>query len=208
MNDQARHLVVMARQPSLGTGKRRLAADIGPVAAQRFYRNATAALLRRLSSDPRWHTWLAVTPDAAARGDRLPWTFQGRVTAQGRGDLGARMGRLLRDLPVGPVVIVGSDIPDIARHHIWSAFRSLGNHDWVFGPARDGGYWLIGAKRRPRLTPGFAGVRWSSATTLSDCLENLAGQRIAFLESLADIDRGQDLAAWAAARKSTAFRRV
>jgi len=206
MSGFERHLVVMARRPALGTGKRRLAADIGAVAAQRFYRDTTAALLRRLTPDPRWRSWLAVTPDAAADRDRLPWYYEGTTIAQGRGDLGARMGRLLRDLPPGPVVIVGSDIPDIAGHHIRSAFRALGRHDWVFGPAEDGGYWLVGARRRPRLTAAFEGVRWSSATTLADSLANLDGQPIAFLECLADIDRGRDLAAWRAARRGVVSR--
>lgn len=200
MSGLQRHLVVMARQPALGRAKRRLAADIGAVAAQRFYRNATAALLRRLAPDPRWQTWLAVTPDAAARAS-LPWVFPGRVIAQGQGDLGARMGRLLRDLPAGPVVIVGSDIPDIAQSHIWAAFRSLGQQAWVFGPARDGGYWLVGARRRPRLKPAFAGVRWSSTSTLSDSLANLTGESVGFLGILADIDCGRDLEAWLASQR-------
>jgi len=202
MTAPARHLVVMARRPQLGTAKRRLAADIGPLAAQRFYRDATAALLRRLTPDPRWRSWLAVTPDGAARAGCLPWSYSGRIVGQGRGDLGARMGRLLRDLPPGPLVIVGSDIPDIAATHIWAAFRALGRHDWVFGPATDGGYWLVGARRRPRLLPAFTGVRWSSADALADSLANLKGQRVALLESLADIDCGSDLAAWRAGRKA------
>ena len=206
MSGPARHLVVMARQPALGATKRRLAADIGALAAQRFYRQSTAALLRRLVPDPRWQTWLALTPDRAVRRRCLPWAFAGDVVAQGRGDLGARMGRLLKDLPPGPVVIVGSDIPDIAARHVWSAFRTLGSHDWVFGPAEDGGYWLIGARRRPRLRPAFDGVRWSSAATLADSLANLQGQHIAFLEQLADIDRGRDLAAWLAARQGAVLR--
>ena len=196
MSGPQRHLVIMARAPRLGAAKRRLAADIGAVAAQRFYRNATARLLRRLDPDPRWQTCLAMTPDGAAEAAKTPWPFSGSVLAQGKGDLGRRMGRLFRGLPPGPAVIVGSDIPDIQSHHIWRAFCCLGEGDWVFGPARDGGYWLIGARRRPRLTPPFEGVRWSSATTLADTLANLEGQRVAFLERLDDIDRGEDLEAW------------
>jgi glycosyltransferase A (GT-A) superfamily protein (DUF2064 family) len=112
------------------------------------------------------------------------------------------MGRVLKALPPGPVVIVGSDIPDIGKHHIAAAFRALGDHDWVFGPADDGGYWLVGARRRPRLTLPFAGVRWSSATALADSLAGLKGQRVAFLECLRDIDHGRDLADWRRARRA------
>ena len=67
MAEPRRHLVIMARAPRLGCVKRRLAGDIGEIEALRFYRGHTARLLRDMARDPRWETWLAVTPDAAAR---------------------------------------------------------------------------------------------------------------------------------------------
>ena len=196
-----RHLVIMARAPRLGAAKRRLARDVGVVAAQRFYRTQSTALMRRLGGDPRWQAWLALTPDHTAGTCHWPRRFGGAVVPQGVGDLGQRMGRLFATLPPGPVVIVGSDIPDIERRHVWEAFRQFGAHDWVFGPAGDGGYWLIGARRRPRLKLPFAGVRWSSSSALDDTLANLQRDRVAFLESLEDIDRGSDLQRWLSARK-------
>ncbi len=189
-----RHLVIMARAPRLGAVKRRLAAGIGAVGAWRFYRSTTALTLRRVARDGRWRTWLAVTPDRAALTGRGLWPAPSRVIPQGGGDLGARMGRLFQSLPPGPVVIVGSDIPDIGAAQIARAFGRLGEVDWVLGPAADGGYWLIGARRRPVMRPPFAGVRWSSRRTLSDTLANLAGTRVAFLEQMADIDSAADLA--------------
>ncbi len=188
------HLVIMARAPRLGAVKRRLAAGIGAVGAWRFYRSITALTLRRVAPDRRWRTWLAVTPDRAALTGRGLWPAPCRVIPQGGGDLGARMGRLFRSLPPGPVVIVGSDIPEIGTAQIARAFRRLGAGDWVFGPAADGGYWLIGARRRPVIRPPFAGVRWSSPRTLADTLANLAGSRVAFLEKMEDIDSAADLA--------------
>lgn len=192
-------LVVMVRAPRLGTVKRRLARDIGAVGALRFYRFTTAALLRRLSSDKRWALRLAVTPDRTALVGRGLWPLRVPLVPQGPGDLGARMGRQLRWACPGPVVIVGSDIPAIGPQQIASAFRALGNHDWVLGPAPDGGYWLIGAARRRSPDPAFlrvpfAGVRWSSPTTRADTLAWLDGARVAFLEELQDVDRGADLA--------------
>ena len=189
------HLVVMVREPRLGCVKRRLARDIGDAEALRFYRSHTAALLKRLSGDARWSTWLAVTPDSAARDPRGLWRFVGPVLAQGQGDLGKRMGRLFETLPPGPVVIVGSDIPGITPEHVFKAFQSLGAHDWVFGPAADGGYWLVGARRRPVIRTPFDGVRWSSPHALADTLANLNGRKVAFVETLRDVDDGADLAA-------------
>jgi uncharacterized protein len=189
----ALRVVVMARAPRLGVVKRRLAKDVGDLAAWRFYRHGLAALLRRLGRTRRWHCWLAVTPDrAVTAGWPPPW----RAVAQGPGDLGARMGRLLRDLPPGPVVIVGSDIPDVRPVHIAAAFARLGTCDWVFGPAVDGGYWLIGARRRPARRDPFAGVRWSSAHALVDTQANLRGASVAILEELEDVDTGADWRRW------------
>ncbi len=196
------HLVIMARAPRLGRGKRRLARDIGPLAAQQFYRRSTGALLRRLSGQPFWRLWLAITPDPAGGAPRGLWPFAGELRGQGRGDLGARMGRLFQDLPPGPVVIVGSDIPGITRRHIRRAFACLGDHDWVIGPADDGGYWLIGARRRPSLRLPFAAVRWSSPHTLADTRSDLKDQRVAELDRLTDIDTGADWRRWRDAGKN------
>jgi rSAM/selenodomain-associated transferase 1 len=190
----ARHLVIFARAPRLGAVKRRLARDVGALAAWRFHRETTGTLLHRLGRDPRWTTWLAVTPDRWARQGRGLWRTPVRRLAQGPGDLGARMGWVFERLPPGPVVIVGSDVPGITPAAIARAFRRLGNHDWVLGPARDGGYWLIGARRRPVLRLPFQGVRWGSPHARADTLANLQGHKVALLEPLDDVDTGTDLA--------------
>ena len=79
--------------------------------------------------------------------------------------------------------------------HVARALRALGAHDWVLGPAADGGYWLVGARRRPVVPRSlFAHVRWSSEHALADTLANLpAACRVAMLEERSDIDDG---AAW------------
>ncbi len=59
---------------------------------------------------------------------------------------------------------------------------------FVLGPAGDGGYWLIGLKRRPRIVGPFDNVRWSSRHALGDTLANLEGHRIALADTLDDID--------------------
>jgi rSAM/selenodomain-associated transferase 1 len=191
-----RHLVIMAKAPRLGRVKRRLAREIGAGAALVFYRAALRRLLRGVGRDPRWRSWLYVTPDRAARG-AAPWAQRLPRRPQGRGDLGARMRRPLAELPPGPVVIVGSDIPAIAPRHLVAAFRALGRDDLVFGPARDGGYWLVGARRRPHLPRLFARVRWSGPHALADTLAGLGGRyRIATLEALEDVDDGESYRRW------------
>ncbi len=194
----ARHLVVFLRAPRLGAVKTRLAADIGAVAAWRFYRGCTARVLRRLGADPRWTCRLGVTPDRFAGAGFWPSSL-GRI-AQGQGDLGQRMARTFGRLPPGPAIIVGSDMPELDAGHVARAGLALGRHDAGFGPATDGGYWLIGlARRRPPPRGLFTGVRWSTGHALADTLASLpAAYRIAFLEQHADIDDGADYRRWRA----------
>jgi len=87
-----------------------------------------------------------------------------------------------------------SDSPQIEPRHIWSAFDALGRNDAAIGPAPDGGYWLIGMKRFPRVERPFSSVRWSSPDTLADTLANLAGKKVALLETLTDVDDATSLA--------------
>lgn len=185
-------LVVMAKLPVAGRVKTRLAGEAGTSAAIRFARHATAALLQRLGGDPRWRTMLAVTPDAGV-GSRA-WPRGLPRIAQGSGDLGRRMQRLFDRLPPGPVVIIGTDIPEVRAADIAGAFRGLGGHDAVLGPATDGGYWLIGLRRRPRVPRALSDVRWSTRHALADTLANLAGRSIARTATLSDVDTAQDLA--------------
>lgn len=184
-----RHLILFVRAPALARGKRRLAREIGDVAAIRFERLMISRLLRRLGNDPRWHLRIAVTPDQACRQVRA-WRPADAVVGQGRGDLGARMARAVAAAPPGPVVLIGGDVPAIEARHIAAAFRLLGSCDLVFGPARDGGFWLLGARRRPRSpAPLFADVRWSSPYALADTLGGVPQQfRVGFVETLDDVD--------------------
>lgn len=196
------HLVIFAKTPRLGRVKARLAADIGAVEATALYRRTLTSLVRRLGRDRRWRTVIAITPDGDASSTATPGRT--RRMGQGRGDLGRRMDGAFRRLPRGRAVIVGSDIPDIQPRHIADAFRALGRYDAVFGPADDGGYWLIGLRRRPRVLSLFTGVRWSSPAALADTLANLGhGKRAALLDMLVDVDDGAALARWRAARRVT-----
>ncbi len=191
-----KHLVIFAKAPRMGRVKTRLARDIGGVRAWGFYRHALAALVQRLASDPRWQTYLAVAPDTACK-DGGVWPEHVTRFPQGIGDLGDRMHRSFEMMPPGPVVIIGADIPDIQPHHIQTAFKKLGHHDAVFGPADDGGYWLVGQKRFPKTRALFSGVRWSGPHALEDTCANLSDARIGYLETLADIDDGDDFRRWA-----------
>ena len=185
-------LVVMVKEPHPGRVKTRLGRDIGMTTAAWWFRHQTRKLLRRLQ-DPRWTLVLAVSPDAEGLTSRI-WPAHLPRIAQGHGDLGDRMGRILRDFNRGPLAIIGADIPHVDKPQIARAFAALGDHDAVLGPAPDGGYWLVGLKRsRAVPTTVFQGVRWSTQHALADTIASIPTLSVALVDTLQDIDTVADL---------------
>ncbi len=185
-------LVIMVKVPVAGRVKTRLAREIGVVRATMFYRHAMREVIARLARQPFWRTLVIVDPDSGVASQML---LGGTARAgQGRGDLGTRMQRPMRTLPPGPVCLIGTDVPDISVADVRSAFRRLGDHDAVFGPAADGGFWLVGLRRVPRVIDPYRGrVPWSRADTLERTLANLSGARVAFTTRHHDVDNAADL---------------
>ena len=179
------------KEPVAGRVKTRLAGHLGDARAVAFFRHAMRSVVSRIAHSTRWQTYLAVTPDSSIFRGGFPNSVGPLVVhqfAQGGGNLGQRMQRVFDWMPAGPVVIVGSDVPLITSRHLKDAFRKLGRSDVVVGPSPDGGYWLIGMRRTPRVLRAFDGVRWSSADTLSDTLSNVADREVSRVEELADVD--------------------
>lgn len=189
-----RRVLIFAKEPWPGRVKTRLARSIGTVAAARWFQREAVGLAERLGADPRWETIVAVAPDAAGLKSRV-WPDCVARWPQGRGDLGARMARALRAAPPGPAVIIGADVPGISRARIWEAFEALGRADAVIGPATDGGFWLVGLRRAPRVAPAtlFTNCRWSSAHARADTEASLRGLSIAHVTTLSDVDEIEDL---------------
>ncbi|OAN96235.1 TIGR04282 family arsenosugar biosynthesis glycosyltransferase [Sulfitobacter geojensis] len=185
-------LIIMVKEPRPGRVKTRLGRDIGLTASAWWFRHQTRRLLRRLR-DPRWDIVLAVSPDREGMQSRV-WPQELRRRPQGRGDLGARMARMLGQVSQGPACLIGADIPAITRKEIAQGFAALGNHDAVFGPAPDGGFWLTGLKHPRRQPPHFfKNVRWSSEYALADSIATLPDHRIARIATLRDVDTADDL---------------
>lgn len=187
-------LIIFVKAPVAGRVKTRLAKTVGAGRAAALYRRLTANTIAHAASG-RWRTVLAVDPMTSMRGFASLWPAGLTRAPQGKGDLGRRMRRLIDAAPRGPVVIIGSDAPGLRARRIRAAFRALESADAVFGPAPDGGFWLIGQSRRRGRAPKFEGVRWSSAHALQDSMNSMpGGSRTAMIETLSDIDDADDLA--------------
>lgn len=201
-----RAVLAFVRAPQAGRVKTRLAATLGAEGALRVYRRLaehTVREARAVDAELRIH----FTP-AAQEQEVRAWLGDGpRYLAQAGGDLGARMEAAFRAAfrdGAERVVIVGSDLPDLSAALLRRAFGALDEHLAVLGPARDGGYYLLGVRM---MIPGvFDDVPWSTDAVLARTLERMraAGVEPALLPTLADVDEAQDLPAgwaeWAVAR--------
>lgn len=192
-------VIIFVKAPRAGQVKTRLGADIGMGRAAALFRVMTERTITEAEKGG-WRLMLAVDPGSALRGWDALWPPHLKRLAQGTGDLGARMKRALGAAPLGPVVFIGADAPGFRTRHLYQAFAALGRADAVFGPATDGGYWLIGlARRRPMATSGqglFDGVRWSTKHALKDTRKSLpASFQTVLLEELRDVDGAADLQA-------------
>jgi len=185
-------LMVFAKAPALGRGKTRLAggngaAGIGAVHALRLYRAMTVRVLRSVR-DARWKVVVAGTPD----GVRAREWGDVEVVAQGAGSLSPRLEAALSGR--GTICVIGTDCPQVQARDVADAFAALRTCDVVLGPADDGGFWLIGAKR---VWPGMLeGVRWSSEHAAADVAARVerAGGRVGWLRVLVDVDDVEALA--------------
>lgn len=183
-------LYIFAKRPGMGVAKTRLARDIGPTHASRHYRAMMTQVIRSVT-DPRWETTLYVTPPGAV--GRVPAWDGMPQRPQPNGSLSPRLAQVFSG-PKRPVIVIGTDCPQIRAADIAEALQALRKAPFVFGPASDGGFWLMAAVA-PLQPDVFDHVRWSSEYTLSDLQARLDGP-VKQLRTLTDVDDGEGLKAW------------
>jgi rSAM/selenodomain-associated transferase 1 len=135
---------------------------------------------------------VALSPDDAPHDAELAppgW----RVILQRGDDLGARIQAAAEDAGAGATVVIGSDAPTMPASRLLDAFAALEGSDAVFGPAEDGGYYLVGLRGpQPAL---FAKIPWSTPEVMAETRRAAkeAGIAIAELAPWYDVDRPEDL---------------
>jgi rSAM/selenodomain-associated transferase 1 len=187
-------LLVFLKYPSPGTVKTRLAATIGPLRAAEMYRGWIRRVLERLQPI-RDHARLVGCFDGAPGEAFAPWSaLADDWWPQAAGDLGDRLRASFAQAHACgmPVAAVGTDCLELESSLVRTAYDVLRLKDAVFGPAEDGGYYLVGTARE---LPGFFdGLPWSSPDTLTVHLARCAahGWTVGLLRSLSDIDTWDD----------------
>jgi uncharacterized protein len=196
-------IVIIAKEPVPGRVKTRLTPPFSPVQAAALAEAALTDSLRAVSATPASGRVLALD---GAPGAWLPRGFT--VIPQRGGGLDERLAAAFGDayrLRPEPVVLLGMDTPQVTPRLLGAAARALRTADAVYGPAADGGFWLLGLRRPdPRL---LLGVPMSRPDTGARQLDRLtrAGLSVRHLPELVDVDTGDDARAVAAQAPETRF---
>lgn len=192
--EQERFLIVFVKNPQLGKVKTRLASTIGDARALEIYRRLLAHT-REAAEGVRatrsvWYSHFIDSVDL--------WNSNAFDKYLQDGDsLGDRM---MNAFATGfsngyqKVVIIGSDCPGITPALIEQAYAALDESEVVFGPAEDGGYYLLGM--RQLYLDLFQHKKWSTENVLLDSIIDLQKRNISYatLEMLSDVDHEADLA--------------
>lgn len=184
-------LLIFTRNPELGKCKTRLASTIGDRAALDTYiflLEHTAKITAGLQAEKQVYYSEEIWEDDVWKGNGFTKKLQKGV------DLGERMQQAFQNgfaEEFEKVIIIGSDMYDLAQHDLEKAFNILNHSDYVIGPAEDGGYYLLGMKK---LNPAiFENKAWGTSTVLQNTLNDLKNQQYTLLETRNDVDLYDDI---------------
>lgn len=186
------HLIIFMKNPVRGKVKTRLAADLGEDKALEVYTDLLRVTREQASKvECVKHLWYS---EKVEDDDWEETQFHKHV--QGEGDLGRKMLKAFEavfELGAERMVIIGSDCPQITTEILETAFEKLDRYDVVVGPAKDGGYYLLGMKcPLPML---FKNKEWSTETVFADTILDLIDMGLSHyrLPELSDLDTIYDL---------------
>lgn len=186
-------LIIFTRNPELGKVKSRLAKDVGAETALAIYKDLlkhTHDIALQVDADRNLYY-----SEAIHKQDMWSETQFNKFVQKGE-DLGIKMLNAFKDgFKAGykNIAIIGSDILELKANHITDAFKKIENNEVVIGPAKDGGYYLLGLSKM--IEPLFKNKAWGTETVLKSTLSNLVeiNQNFKLLTELNDIDYVSDI---------------
>ncbi len=196
-----KYLIVFLRFPESGKVKMRLAQKLGNRLATEFYK-ICAENIFSICDKLSYNSVKTILFSSEKKNVEkiLNWTKeQFQVEFQIGGSLGLRMQKAFQDVfndNLGKAIIIGTDILDISEEIILKAFDSLDEYDIVLGPAKDGGYYLLGMNKKHNEL--FESIPWSSSETMKATINNIEKLKLKYklLDTLGDIDTKEDLIDW------------
>lgn len=201
-------LILLTRYPEPGKAKTRLIPALGAAGAAALHRQLVEHTLTQVQS---LRSCRKVAVEVRFTGGDLTlmqnwlgqaWEYQ----PQDAGDLGDRLAAAAQTAFAAgssAVVMIGSDCPGLDAALLDRAFAALQQQDLVLGPAKDGGYYLIGLRRFvPDL---FQNIAWSTEVVLRQtvAIATQLNLQIAYLPELSDVDYPEDLVIWQRTQAAT-----
>ncbi len=201
-------LILFTRFPLAGRAKTRLIPRLGADGAAQIQREMTEHVAGRVwPLLKRRGVKLEVRFEDGSQGDMRRWLGNAfNFSPQGDGDLGARMRRSTNEAfesGAEAVVVIGADCPDLDAAVVEHALDSLRTHPLVFGPAKDGGYYLVGLRKKmPQL---FEDIAWGTSSVLATSAAKAReiGVEPFVLQELSDVDEPDDLEVWKKVRRAS-----
>jgi|GEM_PF-46035 len=208
-------LIFFVKSPTLCPVKTRLAKAIGTEQAKLLYLAFLKDLWEMISQngpERGWDVRVYIYPQAAV--EEMAAFFAGHASfhPQEGKDLGERMSNaFLASFAAGyrRALLIGSDTPDLTAATIELGFTALKKKGATVGPTYDGGYYLIGFKKRSFSPHFFAGIPWSTAEVLKITLERFRERGISpfILPHFNDIDTIEDILALREQHRESLFSR-
>jgi rSAM/selenodomain-associated transferase 2/rSAM/selenodomain-associated transferase 1 len=200
------HLIIFTRYPETGITKTRLIPLLGAEGAANLQRKMTEHTLSRMKGLTASND-LTIEIRYDGGNEQLMRRWLGskfEYAPQGDGDLGRRMQRAFEDafeFGAASAVMIGTDIPDLTVKVIKKAFAVLRQKEMVLGPAKDGGYYLIGFEKTafsPAVGNLFSGITWGEHDVLKKTIKIAMGLGVSYslVDELDDVDRPEDLFIW------------
>ena len=192
-------IIIFVRFPRKGQVKTRLAETTSSEFALNFYKLCAENLIRNIKKVPAVNRFIFYS-NKKEKTEIINWLGNKFLFASQEGDdLGSRMKSAFEKVfSVGSqkVIIVGTDIPDLSKEIIMKAFEMLDSYDVVIGPAKDGGYYLLGMKKMNSEL--FEKIEYSTFSVLSETMTKIEELNLAYhlLPELNDIDTEDDLINW------------
>jgi rSAM/selenodomain-associated transferase 1 len=184
-------IIIFTRNPELGKVKTRLAKSIGDESALNIYKfllKHTVKITEKLNVDKYIFYSETIQRDDIWNPDIF------RKKLQKGEDLGEKMKNAFEEiLGMGyeKVLIVGSDIYELQQKNIENAFDALETNQFVIGPAKDGGYYLLGMKQLK--AEFFENKIWGTNSVLEATLKDLNHEKYILLPEMSDVDYYEDI---------------
>ena len=190
-NHKENLLLIFTKNPVAGKVKTRLAKDLGDDIALEIYKfllEHSAAFTSSVNAEKHVYYSDSIT-------EQDIWDNKiYKKKLQSGAHLGKRMENAFKngfEENHEKIIVIGSDMYDIQAGDIEEAFQQLENHDYVIGPASDGGYYLFGMKSLNLKV--FKNKDWGTSSVLKDTLKDLQKEDVKLLETRNDVDLLEDI---------------